>query len=511
MTLELDDEEINEFGDGLLGNLVQEEDQPPKPSASRGKGPLRKARGSSTRRDEDEADARPSSQQHLFQNINKFKEQQRRDRQSRSPTHQLSRAHPPKQHPSPSPEDMRTRAERALQREKIMEQQQKQQQLEREAKLQAQKQQGDSDDDDDSTVVDETLLGQDATASTASKPSAHADTTSESAFTEEEASTHTSRPSGQNEDETPPKEVLVGRKSDEGTPNSTSNAASTATHSTSNAASTATQVPKIPRKDSTGQPKDAPAPSNAAKTAAKATNKPSKAPTAKKTFPQEIVDYKKSLIQDNQRLLDQVKRGNAASRLTAATKFLEEGTKYKVECAYLHLQLKQIKADPASVEKVNKACVTLAKANKEKDKTIAQLEAHIKDLEARSKATAGKVNNSIAEKVTCWAKEEGWRTTKFLPTDDDTRILARKCIKKLDCCAAFRGGKEQEESFFLTYKKALQRGINARRNYLVQELKKVAWKILENGKPLPTADELVKCAMRDIDVQVCASFFCPHA
>ena len=112
------------------------------------------------------------------------------------------------------------------------------------------------------------------------------------------------------------------------------------------------------------------------------------------------------------------------------------------------------------------------------------------------KAMKLKISEEHCIEITNYCKDHLWRGTKFITSDSDYDKAANKVLLGL----GLKYDEEKAASWKLTYAKTIKKGIAAARNYLTQELKKVAWALMEKGIPLPTAKDLLKCTLRQIDL-----------
>lgn len=126
---------------------------------------------------------------------------------------------------------------------------------------------------------------------------------------------------------------------------------------------------------------------------------------------------------------------------------------------------------------------------------IAQLESEATQRVSRSKAAKLRICDEQKEKVLDKTKGELWRTTKFVTSKDQLEDATEKVLNMLDL-----GKKTQEErdSWVITYKIIVKKGLNSQRNYLTSELKKLAWEFLKQGQDLPAVGVLLTCAMRQV-------------
>ena len=219
--------------------------------------------------------------------------------------------------------------------------------------------------------------------------------------------------------------------------------------------------------------------------------------SGKKTFAN-LKEYMAELKQCGEETLEKMKKANSTVRLQYIKSSITDNIK-----ANIAIYKKNVEIEQLSSQGGDETYQKLKVDNEKKDKKIATLEQQVAELEALARATKGQVNQAIQEEVINWAKEEGWRTVKFLISDKDTREFAKYCTNSLANVKEFHGDPDKEAVFFLTYDKALKKGIASRRNYLTQELKKVFFDLKKDGKKPYAKSDLMKCAKRVIDFEVC--------
>lgn len=137
---------------------------------------------------------------------------------------------------------------------------------------------------------------------------------------------------------------------------------------------------------------------------------------------------------------------------------------------------------------------------------IASQEATVKELEldktrriSKSKAQQLKICAEIQAKVEEVTKTILWRTTKFMTCQEDLDTGVEKVIVAGKFCDGM--SVQMKDSFGITYAPVIKKATNNARNYLTQELKKIAFRdFLEKGLELPTVDVLLACAMRQVPV-----------
>lgn len=144
-----------------------------------------------------------------------------------------------------------------------------------------------------------------------------------------------------------------------------------------------------------------------------------------------------------------------------------------------------------------------AKAYKEADKKIAELEAKIEELQKSNakgatakkqhqKAMVLKICEDHKKKAQAIAKSALWRNTKFAMADDEVY----KCCRLVYDYMGLDWDEDKVESFCVTYEKHIMKALAYMRNYLTQELKKVAEKMYKEKIPLPNEAEILSCATR---------------
>ena len=220
-------------------------------------------------------------------------------------------------------------------------------------------------------------------------------------------------------------------------------------------------------------------------------------------LPEALVAYTSTMNEERDSIIKRMKKCNAQERMRYITLLTEEAIGMRVEVAFLNLELNKV-SDGQDKDEI----MHLTEANAKKDKKIAALEKQVLELEALARATKGIINKELAEEVTNWAKEDGWRSQKFLTSSAEVRKFAKECTKKLPVVKDFHGDEDQEAVFFLTYGKALSKGISGRRTYLTQELKKLFFELKKSGIKPYTHEELLRCAKRNISFDVSPHMFC---
>jgi hypothetical protein len=135
---------------------------------------------------------------------------------------------------------------------------------------------------------------------------------------------------------------------------------------------------------------------------------------------------------------------------------------------------------------------------------IANLDATVKELQmdktkrlSKSKAQKLKLSAEITSKVEEVTKTILWRATKFMTCPEDLDTGVEKVVVAGNFCDGMN--QQMKDSFGITCATVIKKTINSARNYLTQELKKIAMKLfLEKDLPLPTTDVLLGCAMRQV-------------
>ena len=430
---------------------------------------------------EDQADCCPQSQQDTFSDLANFKQQQRRIRQTPSPK-QREAMKPP------------TRISRTTIHTKGKGQNNKQTMMEKD---QAQQPEESAQITQDPTS-EESSAGSPATL--ANKPSSDDETVTEEE-TEKDTSAKTSDAIAQNKAVQPPNEAAQPPT----TPAAVDPKNATVDKTNDNADNNDAQD------NAKDKPKQFAIFVNAkfAEAGAGEKAKPLYALKKNEELPEEVVEFRDEIVKLFPKLDKKIQTGQLKQVRSYAMQAVKEMNCWRIESfALAHAQNTTKPTDTAQSDKMLKAALN---QNAKKDKKIADLEEKIKDLEAIARATKGNVNKELAQETENYVKEMGWRTTKFLLRDGDTLRLARLVTKNLPSAQEFHGDKVQEATFMVTYKKALMKGISGKRNYLVQELKKIAFQRMDDGKKLYTYDELLKCATRNIDPEASDHLFCASA
>ena len=238
------------------------------------------------------------------------------------------------------------------------------------------------------------------------------------------------------------------------------------------------------------------------------TSGPSQLPQAKRLkLPDELPDslraYETKMAEGRADMLKKMKKCNAQERLKYIGTLSKENVVMRVEVAFLNLEIEKVSND-GDKDRI----MALTEENGKKDKKIGALEKQVRELEALQRATKGVINKEVSEEVTNWAKEDGWRSQKFLTSDAEVRKFAKECTKKLTAVNEYHGDEDKEAVFYLTYGKALSKGISSKRNYLTQELKKLFFDLMKAGKTPYTHEDLLRCAKRNIDFEVRLHMFC---
>lgn len=135
---------------------------------------------------------------------------------------------------------------------------------------------------------------------------------------------------------------------------------------------------------------------------------------------------------------------------------------------------------------------------------ILNMQERIKELElektkrmSRSQAQKMRVCAEIQSRVEQVTKSILWRATKFMTCPDDLNNAVEKVIEAGNFCEGMSA--TMRDSFAVTHSQIIKKALNSQRNYLTQELKKVAFKVfLEKGLELPKADVFLACAMRQV-------------
>lgn len=129
------------------------------------------------------------------------------------------------------------------------------------------------------------------------------------------------------------------------------------------------------------------------------------------------------------------------------------------------------------------------------EERITHLEIEATQRVSRSKAAKLRICDEQKEKVLEKTKGELWRTTKFVTSKDQ---LENATEKVLDLLGLDKKTPEERDSWVVTYKIIVKKGLNSQRNYLTSELKKLSWEFLKAGQDLPPVGVLLACAMRQV-------------
>ena len=155
---------------------------------------------------------------------------------------------------------------------------------------------------------------------------------------------------------------------------------------------------------------------------------------------------------------------------------------------------------------------SVAQANEDLKDKNKQLQAKLQQAQKKLSVQSGRaripnsavmvaVHKSKADinDVTNWAKEVYWMTCKFITCDEERDRAAEKCYAALGKNFADEVTKRGWENAFGP---VICKGIGYERNYLAQELKKVAYKVLDGHSldgVFPTYTDLLKiCAQRKV-------------
>jgi hypothetical protein len=133
-----------------------------------------------------------------------------------------------------------------------------------------------------------------------------------------------------------------------------------------------------------------------------------------------------------------------------------------------------------------------------------KMKERIKELElekakrmSRSQAQKMRVCAEIQTKVEQVTKSILWRTTKFMTCPEDLANAVDKVIVAGGFCDGMSA--TLRDSFAVTYAQIVKKALNSQRNYLTQELKKIAFKVfLDKGMELPMPNVFLSCAMRQV-------------
>jgi hypothetical protein len=172
----------------------------------------------------------------------------------------------------------------------------------------------------------------------------------------------------------------------------------------------------------------------------------------------------------------------------AAKERLKLIAKLRLSIAKQQVEIGRLKKGHPDFEKVEKELAEVKEQN-------AKLLEESQKRKSRSKAMLLRVCKEQKNQVEQKTRDELWRTYKFISSADELDTATELVWKMMDL------GNQSEtmkNSWIATYKPYVKKSLNGQRNYFTSELKKVAWKCMDNGgvAALPNANVLLACAMR---------------
>ena len=139
---------------------------------------------------------------------------------------------------------------------------------------------------------------------------------------------------------------------------------------------------------------------------------------------------------------------------------------------------------------------SLKEANESLQARVEKLKERVKKLKNTKLSVAHTICSGEQEKIKTWFQEVEWHETKFISSEIELVYVTKKVF-------VGRGHDKQvicRDSWVKTYCKYILQVLGGCRNYLTQELKKVALRRMKAKQNCPTHVELLKCAKRDIDI-----------
>jgi len=98
-------------------------------------------------------------------------------------------------------------------------------------------------------------------------------------------------------------------------------------------------------------------------------------------------------------------------------------------------------------------------------------------------------------------KKSCWRTVKFFQSEEQVDTFTEKLIPLVHEPATLDGYDDAKvASFCVTYRDNVSSIVSQLRAYVQQQMKNAALVLLENGGNLPSTDDILRCAVRDIDL-----------
>jgi hypothetical protein len=110
-----------------------------------------------------------------------------------------------------------------------------------------------------------------------------------------------------------------------------------------------------------------------------------------------------------------------------------------------------------------------------------------------------RVNKEVLALAEEKAKHALWKKRKFISDPEEEMQAALYVLNLLDL-PQHKESEDTKYSFAETYKGQIKKALFKQRNYVTSEFKKLAWMFFK-GKfqfPIPTVEEIIKCATRDI-------------
>ena len=208
----------------------------------------------------------------------------------------------------------------------------------------------------------------------------------------------------------------------------------------------------------------------------------------------DVVVYQNLVMKKLKKNTDSDKKAGKDSRLTRLTKLRRQ----HANCMFRIWRLKNL-------HEVN---AQLVAENVELKKKIAELmKGPVKKSKQMQQALTLQKCKDHEDKASQLAKTELWRTVKFVATVEEERENAEKVFEMMELDKEMWDD-NRRASWCVTYAKLITKALNSQRNYLTAELKKVAWTLLTENKPLPTAEQILSCATRSCeDMVICKLYW----
>jgi hypothetical protein len=145
-------------------------------------------------------------------------------------------------------------------------------------------------------------------------------------------------------------------------------------------------------------------------------------------------------------------------------------------------------------------------AQAERDHLQQKLKTATKNMRDRSKIKQGTVlvvNQALKTIVDSKAKSIVWGMVKFIQSEDEEENAAKLLLKYAsdDLPAEILENRQSKLNFVATYKTYVKKAIFNRRNYVSSEFKKLYIKKMEDGEPVLSVQDLLKCLQRDIKTE----------